>query len=245
MSSRKPWANGAHSQALDKAVTPIRMGTYLAAAQHDATLARALYVWDRDVAAAFLADVAIVEVALRNAMDERLTANFGPEWYSKDIGLDGPSRSRLAQTWDRLPQGRRTHGHLVAGLMFGFWRGVLEPGGYVGKEPQRFHVSHEGLWNGALSKAFLGGRSLAAAEGAQFTRSWTLGVVSIVQTVRNRAAHHEPFVSGFPLPGQQVRLDVQDGHDACLKLAAMLDRNLADWIKSTSALPGLVIAKPS
>lgn len=244
MPGRIPWVNGAHSQALDNAVTPIRMGTYLSAAGHDPTLARELYVWDRDVAAAFLADIAIVEVALRNAMDAQLVANFGPEWYSTDIGLDSPSRSKLAQSWDRLPQARRTHGHLVASLMFGFWRGLLEPGGYVGKEPQRFHFSHEGLWNCALSKAFRGGRLIAAAEGSQFTRSWTLGLVSIVHAVRNRAAHHEPFVSGFPLPGQQVRLQVQDGHDACIKLAAILDRNLADWIKSTSTLPALIGGRP-
>ncbi|MDP5228214.1 MULTISPECIES: hypothetical protein [Arthrobacter] len=244
MAGSQAWVNGAHSQALDIAVTPIRMGTYLAAAQQDATLARDFYVWDRDIAAAFLADIAIVEVALRNAMDVQLVKAYGADWYSQDIGLDSPSRSKLAQAWDRLPQARRTHGHLVAGLMFGFWRGLLEPGGYVGKEPQRFHFSHEGLWNSVLSKAFRGGRLVAAADGSQFTRSWTLGVVSIVHAVRNRAAHHEPFVSGFPLPGQQTRLQIQDGHDACLKLTGLLDRDLADWMRNTSSLPGLIGTRP-
>jgi len=74
------------------------MGTYLAAAGQDVNLARKLYVWDRDISAAVLADVAIIEVALRNSMAKQLH----------------------------------------------------------GKEPQRFHVSHDQLWINGLSKSFRG-----------------------------------------------------------------------------------------
>lgn len=244
MSSSPLWSNGAHNRALDEAVTPIRMGTYLAAAGQDVSLARKLYVWDRDISAAVLADVAIIEVALRNSMAKQLHSAYGLDWYKQDIGLDGPSRSKLAEAWGRLPQGRKTPGHLVAGLMFGFWKGLLEPGGYIGKEPQRFHVSHDQLWINGLSKSFRGGRAVAAADKAKFTRSWTHGIVAVVHAARNRAAHHEPFVSGFPLPGQSTRLTIQNGHTACLKLAAMLDRDLADWLKTTTNVPQLITNRP-
>ncbi len=244
MTVNPPWIDPAHGRALDKAVTPTRMGTYLAAAGHDPALARRLYIWDRDVAAAFLADIAILEVALRNAVVAQLDQLFGVRWFEVDAGFDGPTRSKLQGAWDDLPQGRRTPGHLVARLMFGFWKGLLEPGGYVGRAPQRFRADHEILWVAGLSKAFPGGRTIARAEGAQFTRSWTLETVAVVHAVRNRAAHHEPFVGGFPLPGQQTRLNVQQGHDACIKLARLLDRDLASWMSSDTSLPGLIAARP-
>ncbi|MFJ4026739.1 hypothetical protein ACIPWF_06075 [Paenarthrobacter sp. NPDC089989] len=216
----------------------------MAAASYDHSLARQLYIWDRDVSAALLADIAIVEVAVRNAMAKQLEIAYGRFWYTADIGLDGPSRNKLAEAWSKLPQGRRTSGHLIAGLMFGFWKGLLEPGGYVGREPQRFRASHELLWNSCLNRAFRGGRSAATADGVKFTRTWTLGVVTIVHAARNRAAHHEPFVAGFPLPGQQHRLTVQQAHEACLKLARMLDRNLAGWLESTTRVPGILATRP-
>ena len=244
MTNSEPWFSGAYSRALDEAITPVRMGTYSKAASHNPALARKLYIWDRDLAVAFLADIAIIEVALRNAMAKQLEITFGRFWYAEDMGLDGPSRSKLAEAWSKLPQGRRTSGHLIAGLMFGFWKGLLEPGGYVGREPQRFHMSHEALWNGCLSKAFRGGRSIASYEGTKFTRSWTLSVVTVVHAARNRAAHHEPFVAGFPLPGQQQRITAGEGHEACIKLARMLDRDLAAWLEVSTGVPRLLAARP-
>ena len=32
---------------------------------------------------------------------------------------------------------------------------------------------------------------------------------------------------GFPMPGENRRLSVEDGHQACLRLARVLDRDLA------------------
>ena len=85
---------------------------------------------------------------------------------------------------------------------------------------------------------------MARAEGAQFTRSWTLETVTVVHAARNRAAHHEPFVNGFPLPGQRIRLEVQDAHQACLKLAGIIDRDLAGWLRTSTAVPGLLNDRP-
>ena len=66
-----------HAAALDRSITPTRMGTYLAAAHGDANRARELYLWDRELAVAFLGDLAILEVALRNAMSARLDEAWG------------------------------------------------------------------------------------------------------------------------------------------------------------------------
>ncbi|MCU1480293.1 MAG: hypothetical protein JWQ19_1079 [Subtercola sp.] len=238
----------AQMRALDRAITPIRLSTYVSAAGGDIEHARALYVWDRNLSAALLRDVAILEVALRNTMNAQLVALHGPNWYESEIGLDNRSRQALGQAWDRLVPTKRTSGHLVSQLMFGFWRNLLESGGYIGRLPMRYSVNYEGLWRTALALAFPGGRHEARQSGDQFTRSWTLGVVAVVHATRNRAAHHEPLVNGFPLPGQQQRaggrISSSQAHAQCLRLARMIDRDLAEWMESDSAVPGILKAKP-
>lgn len=96
------WAHEPYGHVLDQAITNIRMSTYLASANHDPVYARSLYVWDRDVSVALLADIAILEVALRNALNEQLVLAYGNEWCRRDIGLDERSRSDLANAWSTL-----------------------------------------------------------------------------------------------------------------------------------------------
>lgn len=233
-------------------VSQDRLAPYMHAANNDQGWAWDLYVWNRDLSVAFLADIAILEVALRNALSDQLTAVFGTTWYATEMGIDFRCQSALAKAWRDLPAHRQKPGWLVSQLMFGFWTGLLDAGGYVGKEPQRFKVNHEGLWRKGLSNAFPGGKVEAAATKSQFTRATTHKTVNIVNAVRNRAAHHEPFLSGFPLPGQRtqrgtqpIRLTALDGHNECMKLARLLDRNLARWITGNTQVPKLLATRPT
>lgn len=240
-------------QALDKAVSSDRMGTYLAAAAGDPARARALYVWDRDVSAALLADIAILEVAVRNAMHAALAAGWSERWYENAaLWLDDRSMRQLENAWKDLPSDvkRNRHdvllpGRLVARCMFGFWTNLLDAGSFVGREPRRTATDYEALWRSHLSKAFLGGRAQARASGARYTRSWAHEQLRLVNVVRNRAAHHEPFVNGCPVPGQASRrLTAQEAHDACLVLARMLDRDLAAWLSGSTRVPSVLAARP-
>ncbi|WP_199731975.1 hypothetical protein [Cellulomonas triticagri] len=239
-----------HAVALDRAISPDRFGTYLRAAAGDHGRALDLYVWDRDLAAAVLADIAIVEVALRNALNGALTAEHGDEWYLHDIGLDERSRAKLAAAWRRLPTRDRTPGRIVAQLMLGFWVELLDAGGVVGsRPPQQWPVSYEErLWRPCLAAAFPGGRHEAAAAGARFTRAWTHGHALVVQALRSRAAHHEPLVTGIPLPGRgqsaRPRVSVEEGISTCALLLRMVDRDLAEWVAGESRVPGLLAAAP-
>ena len=202
------------------------------------------------MAVAMFSDIAIVEVALRNALNDALVSMYGPDWYSKDIGLDDRSRAALAAAWNPMPKAIRTQGRLVSHLMFGFWEQLLNTGGYVGKEPQAFKMNYEDLWRAGLSKAFRGGRQEAHAAQARFSRDWTSGIVVAVKAIRNRAAHHEPFLLGVPLPGQKdqhgnpLRLSASDAHERYMQLCRMLDRSLAQWLRKTSTVPDLILAKP-
>ncbi|MBW0254947.1 Abi family protein [Cellulomonas sp. PS-H5] len=237
-----------HSVALDRAISADRFTTYLRAGGGDRERARALYVWDRDVASAVLADIAIVEVAVRNALDGALTEMHGARWYTRDIGFDDRSRHKLAVAWRDLPRSRRTPGRVVAQLMFGFWVDLLDSGGTVGREPQQWSVSYEDLWRGGLARAFPGGRTEAAASGGRFTRTWTHDKLRTTQALRNRAAHHEPLVNGVPLPGRaqsrQPRISVRDGLDAYLLVLRMIDRDLADWVTQESRVQAELRRRP-
>ncbi|MFT4035574.1 MAG: hypothetical protein QM679_08370 [Patulibacter sp.] len=229
------------------------MGTFLAAAGGDQRLARELYVWDRDLAAAMLADIAIVEVALRNAMHDALAAVWGPLWFADPaVRLDERSAGQLASAWKSLPSNHRGDrsdpqlpGRLVARCMLGFWVNLLDAGDHVGAHPRRMRVDYERLWRQALHRAFRGGRAEARARGDRYTRDWAHAIAKNVNTLRNRAAHHEPLVNGFPLPGQNRRLTAEQGHAEVMTLARMLDRDLATWINQDTAVHRLLATRPA
>ena len=239
-----------HAAALDRAISPDRFGTYLAAAQQDVALARKLYVWDRDLAVALLADIAILEVAVRNALVHQLTRTYGAEWYRQPSLFDGRSARALSGAWSRLTKPARTPGRLTAQLMLGFWVGLLDAGGEMGQAPLDHRADYENLWRQTLCRAFPGGRTQAAATGETFTRPWVHSIALEVQGTRNRAAHHEPLLRGIPLNGQKFssgqtrRITVQAAHDQIRRLAAMVDRDLAAWIDSNSTVPTVLKLKP-
>lgn len=240
--------------ALDRAISPPRYASYLLAAGGDPERARELYVWDRNVASAVFADLAIVEVALRNAMHEALAQVWGPDWYdSGAVVLDNRSRNQLDTAKSHLPAGLVSAagpdlpGRVVAQCMFGFWVNLLDSGNYVGHGNQRRRVDYEVLWRQALNHAFPGGRPEARLDpspGAHFTRGWVHGIAKVVNELRNRVAHHEPLQNGFPLNGQQARMTVREGFDTYLRLTRMIDRDLAAWVESDTRVLNLLTERP-
>lgn len=82
-----------HAKALDRSITPTRMSSYLKAVNGNADPARELYLWDRDLAVAFLSDL--------------------------DMPLDDRSMTTLSTAWGRIKE-PKTSGKLVAQCMFGF-----------------------------------------------------------------------------------------------------------------------------
>lgn len=159
-------ASGPHAD-LQRAISAPRFQTFLIAAGNRPELARELYVWNRDVSVAILADIAILEVALRNAMHDAASRVWGPHWYADtDVLLDERSEGQLATAWGRLHESVRQRagdadvpGRVVAQCMFGFWANLLDAGGHFGKGPRRRAATYDILWNGAFKHAFPGARA--------------------------------------------------------------------------------------
>ena len=246
-------AESRRANALVRAISTPRYASYLRAAGQDDDLARRIYIWDRDLATAILADLAIVEVALRNAMHTALSTTYGPAWYEQ-IPLDDRSQGQIAGAWRHLvnpiQSDPATPGRLVAQCMFGMWVNLLD----AGKPPRRSHANYEHLWRSTLNTAFPGGRTEArndADPNARFTRAWVHSIARTVSILRNRVAHHEPLHNGFPLPGQQTgqhqqtrRLTAAEGIESYMKLTRMIDRDLAEWIAHNTRVQQLLADRP-
>lgn len=261
---------------LEKGISQPRFQTFLAASSNKTELARELYVWNRDISVAILADIAVLEVALRNAMHDAASAEWGTHWYSNSaMPLDDRSAGQISGAWGHLhnsikqrPKDADVPGRVVAQCMFGFWTNLLDAGGHVGKPPRKVAVDYDVLWNQAFKKAFPGGRveakqqrdtliaglSLGPGHQAQvnqlrqevaFNRVWVHGICKTINELRNRVAHHEPLINGFPLNGQNHRMTAGEGHEQIRTLTRLVDRKLATWLDANTSVPRLLHNRPS
>lgn len=242
-----------------------RFATFQHAANGDNNLASKLYIWNRNLSMAFLADIAILEVALRNAMHKAATNHWGSHWYhASGIALDERSCGQLARAWNQLPKNVKERpldidvpDRLIAFCMFGFWTNLLDSGDHIGRPPRKVRVNYEEKTWPVFKRAFPGGRKEARSQrekifqktGQQvlepaFTRSWVHSVCKNINDLRNRVAHHEPLINGFPLKGQNQRMSAEEGYEQCKMLARMLDENLALWLEANSNIAKILAENP-
>ena len=67
----------AHELPLEELISPARYQRYRAAAWGDTARAARLYMWNCDLSAAYWPSIALVEVAIRNAIDSQLCNHLG------------------------------------------------------------------------------------------------------------------------------------------------------------------------
>ncbi len=229
-----------------------RLRPYAAATSGDTAKAVQLYAWGRKLSAAFFHDIAVLEVALRNSIDRALSATYTDEWFRLSAALfDARTYGQLAAAWDGLPGRFLTahhssgtiKGRLIAGCMFGTWVSMLDAGGSTGLDGPCARADHDLVWTrDLLLTAFPGAGPLARKERAELNRAWVHRQVREVHTLRNRVAHHESLINGYPIPGTgggsvpPERRTASEGTAACLKLAGMIDRNLADFLQRSSTV---------
>src|SRR5262249_16751800 len=104
-----------------------RFRQYLDTANGDRHLALRLYVWNARLCEEFYIPIQFTEVALRNAIHNRLWAVFGPQWYVTrgfEHAIPDRHKAELAKVVSEQQAKRGplfTSNHVVAGLTFGFW----------------------------------------------------------------------------------------------------------------------------
>jgi len=197
-----------------KAITPARLTAFdLAArskgASHDDAVN--LYEWNAELASALLLPLHLFEVVLRNAIHEALTLTYRERWpwdnrflYSvpQKHGRYEP-RKDVQQKASWYP----TTGKVIPELKFVFWEQMLS---------SRYDVA---IWEPRLTTVFpnLPGGVAASAAARELARD-----VSVVRSIRNRVAHHEPIFSK----------NITEVMDAIHRVSSYRSADVGVWVKA-------------
>lgn len=224
------------SGAISSIVSPGRFQPYLDAAGQDVELAVELYEWNIVLSAAFWEVIALLEVAVRNAMNDQLTAAYGPRWYEDSTILDDRSRAAVREAKRRASRGvppatALSPGKVVSEMSFGVWVALLDQGGQSTAQGRRLRY-HDTLWTPGLQHAF--------PAGLGHQRKTNRGLRT-VQSLRNRIGHHEKI---FSEPFKDSGLSLAALHDHCLDVGGWVSSDARAWMAAVSRVPITLGVRP-
>lgn len=157
-------------EELRRVLSPERIRSYQRASEGDVGAAVQLHTWNTMISGAFYGPLQAVELALRNAVHECLSAVHGRRWFESGriLARNELRRVEEAQSQVTRKQKKPTPDRVVAELSFGFWVALFA---------KRYDV----LWNADLHRVFTPTppRRDLQDELAQLRR------------LRNLIAHHE------------------------------------------------------
>lgn len=206
--------------ALSEIISPLRMGTYLQSAGHDADRALALYLWNAKMGEAFHLPIQSFEVGLRNRVSDGISVVFGPDWWREKSFFDeaGYKRRKDVDVVLRRLNSKNIPpdtGQLVAGLSFGFWIAML-------------HGRHNiKIWSSELKSAF-------PHLPEDVTRKQLHSRSTKIADFRNRISHHEPI----------FKRNLAADYGMCMEAMKWLCPTKAAWIKPHCRVSAMIRVKP-
>lgn len=206
-----------------------RLKAYLTAGGGDPAVAGALYHWNARLAAALWVDLGHVEVALRNALDDRMQERHARR-ERPGHWLDDPTRE-LGK--GRLPGGRHAQPYLDIHRA----RETVQRRRKPVTPDQIISETELGLWHQLVSRRqmFLWPDLAAAFPGAPDRRQDTIGdLVTSLRELRNRIGHHH----------QLLDLPVERRHTELIMLARYLDPELERWVRDRTEVPAVLASRP-
>jgi hypothetical protein len=194
-----------------------RFSTYLLWAEGDVALAERLYSYNVQLSADFYSSLHMLEIALRNRVDESLIIAFAANWQDDNTVLvDRYQQQCVAEAKTTiLRKGKPiTHGQIVAELSFGFWSSL-------------FGRNSNHLW-GQILRIIFNTPGLQRPVISQKLRD--------LRQLRNRVAHYEPILAQ---PLASLHTDV-------LSLTSWMSVDASAWITTHSniAYPATPIIIP-
>lgn len=204
-------------KAIRASISEPRFATYLTKAGNHEKYAIALYLYNARVAKAFLYPLGVVEVTLRNAIDEILVQRHGPDWH-QDTAFRGqvltPEGLATLDKAIRRAGQQPPRSQVVAELTFDFWSNLFRP-------------EYGALWRTTVNIAF---PNLQHGE----TRQEIQNLVRPINAFRNRVAHHEPILD----------MNVTDVLGKIMRLTGLRCRETEAWLKHHCTLNTVVRSRP-
>lgn len=170
---------------LENIMSSRRMGRYLAACGGDTRKAMTLYRYNLQISQEMFTIVSCFEIALRNAIDRKLTENLGAEWLKDSIYGNGVfTQPILKKTRDIITFAHRklqqsqtyTHSKLLAEMEFGIWKYMFSP--------IQYRVTGRNLLSIFPNKP-------RSSREMQYNQTYVFNELDKVNSLRNRIAHHE------------------------------------------------------
>lgn len=203
--------------AIRAAISEPRFATYLQIAGNHEKYAVALYLYNARVAKAFLYPLGVVEVTLRNAVDQVLVNRYGQAWHQnvafRTQTLTAEGLATLDKAIRRAGQ-QAPKSQIVATLTFDFWSNIFRP-------------DYGDLWRTTVNIAF---PNLMHGE----TRQEIQNLVKPINFFRNRIAHHEPVLD----------LNVTDVLAKIVRLTGLRCAETAAWLSHHCTLNTVVRTRP-
>lgn len=164
--------------SLERVLSRQRFSTYLKAAGFCAELAFELYLYNARLAKAFLFPLHVMEVLLRNAVDEVLSNRFTPDWHLDPRlrrTLTAESQATLIKAVARATKNDNSvaKDDVVSRLTFDFWSNLFRP-----------HYDRP-IWQTGMTRLLPNAQAM--------TRARFKPLVMSINQFRNRIAHHEPI----------------------------------------------------
>lgn len=208
--------------ALRAALSDARFETYLKAAGYHVDFAVGLYLYNARLAKALLYPLHMVEVVLRNGIDDLLVQLYGADWprdpeflaLLPEVGEAAVQTAIRRIEEDKRAPARREQ--IIAALTFDFWSNLFRPD------------YDRPLWQVHL-------RQVLPHLGDGLTRADVQLLVRDINRLRNRVAHHEPVLG----------LDLNALHRSILELMAARDPETARWTRYHSTLGIALRSRPT
>jgi hypothetical protein len=192
-----------------------RFARYLNRYNCDRVLALRLYTWNLAVSSALWGPINVVEVAVRNAIHDRLVERTGRGdwWNDPHVHLCHTEQDAVGSAVATLVNrgtSQPTSDQVVATTSFGLWVGLTGAG-----IPRDRLLSYETtLWQPRLQRAF--------SHRGNRRRKYIHAKLDAIRVLRNRIAHHEPI----------YRSPLQSLYDDILEIAGMIHPDAREYIET-------------
>lgn len=163
--------DGSSIARLQDTLSAERLSTYLRLASGDRERAMRIYTQNVALGSALYGPLQVLEVALRNAVNDVLSERYGGSWYNEPRLLKRVESEAARRATEKV-QKKLTTGRVVAELNFGFWVALFARG---------YDAT---LWRTHLHDLFT----------PKPNRRNLHGQLNRLRSLRNRVAHHEPIL---------------------------------------------------